>query len=1442
MRRVLITHRHASLPLHLLMLEERSVPAITGFVFQDFNANGDFDTATTVVNNGQGTISAAVDRGVAGVTVAAYDATNAVVGLAVTDALGNYVLSVTGSGPFRIEFTGLPNGIFFGAAGISTGTSVQFVSDSNAANVNLALVRPEDISPNNPTLVTQSYHVGGIENYDLNPGSGVILGFPYTAGSADGDPVRENHQNPTTHDLSITQRQVGTTWGLAYDADRDRLFAAAFMKRTSGFGPGGPGAIYVMPTTGREATLYADLNSIFGDHPAGNLAALYTDIQGNPVPFRQGITDANYWFFDGLVRFTDQQGVVRELGWDAVGKIALGGLDTDDANTRLFTVALADRRLYSLPTIGALNASTVQRYDIPIPTSVTGRSAANPLGDLRPFAVEYHRGLVYVGAVNSAESTQNAADLKAYVFAFDPARGVFINRTRAATTTEAVFEFDLNYPRGHIHLGQDPLPGGIGPADPAAWNPWVPTHRIVQQQPEALGRSGYPQPMLTGLSFDREGNLVIGLRDRSGDQIGRNVPINPDELNNFSYFSITAGDLLRAFINAPLSLDQTSAPLAGWTLESNGRSPDGRTGTSPQNTGQGPGGGEFYFDDDFPHDPNSPPIGFIGPENDEVSNGGVLQIPGFRHTLTTAFDPVRVPGAVNGGGVRWFDSATGAVIKTYELYVTPFNNGTNTFAKGNGTGDLVAITMPRPLEIGNFVWLDANRNGIQDAGEQGIANVVVELYDADGRFIASAVTDASGNYIFSSGVGTRTASRVYGLNLTPNTEYILGVRGSQSALAGLSFTQAAADGSANGTARDSNVDLNGLARIRTGRSGTADHSFDIGLVPPPVVVPPPPPPRARNGSISGHVFRDNCPVDGIYDPTRGEIGLAGVRITLIGDTIEGRIERSTFTDSNGAYLFSALPSGTYIIQQTQPTGFYDGPDTLGNLGGTILANDTLALTLTDAQFRATDYNFAEFAPNAIFGYVYQDVNENRRFDSVDVGIPDVLIAIRGTVFAGTPLARPLTAADSLGGLTTRTDAFGRWEFPMLPPGVFEVFQTQPAGFEDFFESAQEPVSRSVLIGNDIFSEIGLCNGVTRGLFNFGERAPVELLTKRAFLGSTTGGITVPPSDQPGVLVESLDVRLDPAFSVSTGTPGMPAFVVVAGGEGRSPLLRVFDYAAGRERFRFFAYEENYRGGVRVATGDIDGDGIPDIITATGVGGGPRVRVFSGFDGRILRDFFAYEAEFRGGVFVAAADVNGDGRADIITGTELGGGPRVTVFDGATNTRLHDFFAFDSNQRGGVRVAAADFNGDGRADLVTTTGRGVPTRVRVFDAVDRTLLSDFVPYDARFTGGVFIAAGDVNGDVIADVVTSADVGGGPHVQVFNGLTGSALYGFFSDNVNFRGGVRIALQDVDGDGAREIITANGPGAPARVRIWKNGVLTPIEEFHAFDTSYTGGVFVG
>src|SRR5207237_8260158 len=123
----------------------------------------------------------------------------------------------------------------------------------------------------------------------------------------------------------------------------------------------------------------------------------------------------------------------------------------------------------------------------------------------------------------------------------------------------------------------------------------------------------------------------------------------------------------------------------------------------------------------------------------------------------------------------------------------------------------------------------------------------------------------------------------------------------------------------------------------------------------------------------------------------------------------------------------------------------------------------------------------------------------------------------------------------------------------------------------------------------------------------------------------------------------------------------------------------------------------FAGGVRVSAGDATGDGIPDVITGPGPGGGPVVKVFDGTTGQLVRTILAYDPAYRQGVSVAAGDVYGDGVADVVVGADAGGGPEVAVFSGKTGAVLKTFFAYDAAFRGGVAVAAADVGGDGLPD-------------------------------------------------------------------------------------------------------------------------------------------------
>ena len=303
---------------------------------------------------------------------------------------------------------------------------------------------------------------------------------------------------------------------------------------------------------------------------------------------------------------------------------------------------------------------------------------------------------------------------------------------------------------------------------------------------------------------------------------------------------------------------------------------------------------------------------------------------------------------------------------------------------------------------------------------------------------------------------------------------------------------------------------------------------------------------------------------------------------------------------------------------------------------------------------------------------------------------------------------------------------------------------------------------------------------------------------------------------------------DPAFKggafVACGDvtgDGVPEVITGAGPSG-GPHVRVFAVAAGTvtEIGSFFAYAPAFRGGVQVAAADTTGDGVAEIITGAGPSGGPHVRVFE-FNGGALAElasFYAYSEVFTGGVSVAGADVDGDGLAEVITGAGPSGGPHVRVISlrGGSPTELIGFYAYSTMFTGGVHVAAADLTGDGKAEIITGAGPSGGPHVRVIqvDGTNLTELTGFYAYDPTFfIGGVYVAAADTTGDGVPEIITGAGPTGGPHVVVvgFDGTNLTVLHSFYAYDPAFTGGVHVASADLD-----RIVPAVLPGFPSRLAL--------------------------
>jgi VCBS repeat-containing protein len=316
-------------------------------------------------------------------------------------------------------------------------------------------------------------------------------------------------------------------------------------------------------------------------------------------------------------------------------------------------------------------------------------------------------------------------------------------------------------------------------------------------------------------------------------------------------------------------------------------------------------------------------------------------------------------------------------------------------------------------------------------------------------------------------------------------------------------------------------------------------------------------------------------------------------------------------------------------------------------------------------------------------------------------------------------------------------------------------------------------------------------------------------------------------------------------------------LAVGAGAGGGPVVQTYNrLTAGAA---FYAGPAGFTGGVRVSTGDVNGDGVADVVAVPGPGTAVVVRIFDGATGQEIRSFAGFEPSFLGGAFVAVADFNHDRLADIAISADVGGGPRVIIFDGQTGATLTSFFGIDDpNFRGGARIAAGDLNGDGWADLMVGAGAGGGPRVAGFDG--RTLLSagrtklfnDIFVFEQSLTNGVYLAVGDVDGDGKADLIAGGGPGGGPRIRVLSGAALSAtgavvvVANFFAGDEGNRGGVRLAVKDLDGDNKADIVTGTGDGAGSRVRVVLGssvaaGNPTVSTQFDPF-ADLDGGIYVG
>ena len=291
-------------------------------------------------------------------------------------------------------------------------------------------------------------------------------------------------------------------------------------------------------------------------------------------------------------------------------------------------------------------------------------------------------------------------------------------------------------------------------------------------------------------------------------------------------------------------------------------------------------------------------------------------------------------------------------------------------------------------------------------------------------------------------------------------------------------------------------------------------------------------------------------------------------------------------------------------------------------------------------------------------------------------------------------------------------------------------------------------------------------------------------------------------------------------------------LIIAPASGYQPKVGTFN-SFGNMQSEFWAYSQNFYGGVSLASVDLNNDGLKEIITGAGKTGGPHIRIFNS-KGEVLQQFFAYETTFTGGVNVAAGDVDGDGYADIIVAPLGGKEPLVKVFtfDGLLKNQ---FVAYEKDFKSGVNLGLADINADGIFEIITGNGSGRTAEVRIFNSQGQ-LLRSFLPY-GLFNGGVKVAAYNLMGDARTEIIVYPETNYDSQIRIFS-ASGDiiSLWQPWTDYQADHGSLTVG--NIDGDDLAEIIVGNVINSQSKVKIFKaDGQLK--NQFLVFGDSFNGGV---
>ncbi len=1149
--------------------------SVSGTVFQDFNANGVMNTTVA--------LGTAFDVGVAGITVRAFDTTGAEVGSTTTAANGTWTIDVTSAptNDVRVEFSIPENDPYLsafrpaapvittGAAGSSTGTSIQFARKGNTG-VNFGVNVPGEYCQSNPNIaITQGCNGVGA----AAQASPTVYVTAY-----DGSPkVFYDLYSDRTYSKAAQASETGSIYGTAWNPGSRRILTSAFVRRAERMyqrnGVPLPGALF---STTPDSTKYS------APADAGGTTAFLVDLEtllpgdqfSNTTPPPTGIANAG---FTGYIPTnsargldTDNENADSDIPADTdgvyeeVGKTGIGDITVDETGN-LWVVSLYTRHLYKvvMPSNGSAPTTMTDEGSIVGTVSCTN-------GTARPFGVTVFRGSVYLPVTCDGSGDYDASKLTAL--------------TTGANITYSIVRYEpasngwSNFfgPRA-LNNGTNPVrgyPWQTAPAFTRVWHPW--TDKFTMGWWVYTGQEwwlDYPMPLASGLQFDRNGSMIVALRNRGADMAMSIGTVSPAG-NYQAGQGMTPGDLIRICRTGP-----------GWTAadftyqQAGNAACNARYGNWTGTTTDD----EYYWDE----------FGLYGGSalHADIAGGSVLQLPGFPEVLNTSIDAAYQGSSWNSYGVRtggvayYLNFAVGTAQSGsrqsavsaggFNVYGSLYGpNSAGSFSKTMGMGDLAALCDLAPVQIGNRLWVDTDGDGIQDPDESPIAGVTVRLYDSNGVLVGTAVTNSKGEYYFSSAVteaanGGSTPDAVGG-NLQRGVAYTIRLDNpadyaSGGPLEGYVPTTAGATTATTGdleTSIDSNAALGGSGTaygfnsfprmsVPALAAGTNDMSFDVGFL--------------EAVAVGDYVWID-ADGDGVQDA--GELPLPGVKVALLdtnGDPVTGAdgTPLTATTDVNGYYVFDRISPGDYRMQFVLPDGYAfttqgsgagasdSNPDRV--TGITPVFTVTLGVDPTSGTVADTDASTIAAFVNptidagvvpvvSIGDYVWFDTNNDGVQDPSDVPLQGVKLVL--VDLSDNPVL------DAFGNPVepVYTDANGFYEFKNLPVGAYKVIATTPLGLS--------PVSPGVGGDDSVDSSTGSATsanltepGASDRSLDFGFWAPYPppvSLGDRVWLDTDGDGVQDP--GELGIAGATLTLT-DPFGNPVTDVLGNPVGPITTGADG-----------------------------------------------------------------------------------------------------------------------------------------------------------------------------------------------------------------------------------------------------------------------------------------------------